>query len=148
MSTSREILNFNTGWRFIDEDLGEARKRDFDDSGFEDICLPHSNRTYRHHYFTEERYRFISWYRRPFYLDKAFEGRTIVVEFEGVMTVATVFVNGQLICEHKGGYTGFACDVTHAVTFGGQNVIAVKVDSRCREDVPPEGRNVDYMQFG
>jgi len=148
MSTSREILNFNTGWRFIDQDLGEAKKRDFDDSGFEDICLPHSNRTYRHHYFTEERYRFISWYRRPFYLDKAFEGRKIVVEFEGVMTVATVFVNGQVICEHKGGYTGFACDVTHAVTFGGQNVIAVKVDSRCREDVPPEGGNVDYMQFG
>jgi len=144
----RKVLNFNKGWRFIDRDVEEAREKGFDDSKFEEICLPHSNRIFPHHYFSEERYRFVSWYRKRFHLNKEYESCKIVIEFEGVMTVATVFVNGQEMCVHKGGYTGFTCDITSAVDFGSENVIAVRVDSRSHRDVPPEGANVDYMQFG
>ena len=148
MSQTREVLNFNTGWKFIDQDVEECRNDDYDDSPFADICIPHSNRTFAHHYFSEEAYRFVSWYRRPFFLGKESGSKRVRVEFDGVMTVATVFVNGVKVCEHKGGYTGFGCDITEAVRLGGQNIMAVRVDSTERKDVPPEGGNVDYMQFG
>jgi len=145
---TRTVLNFNTGWKFIGKDVTEACEPEFDDSAFENICLPHSNRTFPRHYFIEREYQFISWYRRKFYLDSSEKKRRIFVEFEGIMSVATVYVNGKQICEHKGGYTGFSCDITDAVKLGEQNMLAVKVDSRERKDVPPEGGNVDYMQFG
>lgn len=148
MRGTREVLNFNTGWKFTDQDLEECREEGYDDSKLPEVCLPHSNRTFGHHYFSERSYRFVSWYRRPFYLGKEHAGKRVRVEFEGVMTVATVFVNGTEVCEHKGGYTGFACDITSAVRPGERNLLAVRVDSRERKDVPPEGGNVDYMQFG
>ena len=148
MHRSSRVLNFNTGWRFFPGDIQAASGPDYDDSDFERVSLPHSNRTFAHHYFTEEEYRLVSWYRRPFFLDKKYEGQRVYVEFDGVMTVATVYVNGEKVCEHKGGYTGFECDITQQVKRGEQNLLAVRVDSRERKDVPPEGGNVDYMQFG
>jgi beta-galactosidase len=148
MRDFRLTMNFNTDWRFSPQDFEGATQLDFDDSEFERVCLPHTNQATRHHYFTEENYRFISWYRRPFTLDHSFDGRKLVVEFDGVMTVATVYINGQQVCEHKGGYTGFSCDITDKVRLGEENILAVRVDSRERKDVPPEGGNVDYMQFG
>ncbi len=145
---TRTVLNFNTEWKFIGKDIPKASDPEFDDSAFESICLPHSNRTFPHHYFTEKKYQFISWYRRLFYLDNSAKERRIIIEFDGVMTVATVYINGKQVCEHRGGYTGFSCDITDLVKLGEQNTLAVKVDSRERRDVPPEGGNVDYMQFG
>ena len=138
MRQIRKVLDFNTDWKFIDKDVEESKNKDYDDSSFADICIPHSNRTFPHHYFKEEAYRFVSWYRRPFFLGKEYRNKRARVEFDGVMTLATVFVNGVQVCEHKGGYTGFACDITEAVRFGEQNIMTVRVDSTERKDIPPE----------
>lgn len=144
----RKILNFNTDWLFLPEDNQGAKNINFDDAHLEQVSLPHSNKILPHHYFEEGDYQFVSWYRRPFYLDNSYSGKRVLVEFDGVMTVAEVYVNGRFVGEHKGGYTSFKFDITEYVNLGGDNLLAVRVDSRQRKDVPPEGNLVDFLLFG
>ena len=138
--------------------LAEARKEceqiQAAETGFQAVCLPHANTLLTRHKgpdFQEqiESYRFVSWYRRHFSLDKSFKNQRIFVEFEGVATVAQVYVNGQFVMEHKGAYTGFTVDITrYLLPCGEENVLAVRVDSTKHTDIPPEGNQVDYCLFG
>lgn len=145
---NRQKLNFNTHWLFIPQDSPDFMETNLNESEFQAVSLPHSNKMHPHNYFDERDYQFISWYRRHFKLDNSFRGQRIVVEFEGAMTVAEVFLNEKRIGEHKGGYTAFTVDLTEHINWDGDNVLAVRLDSTNRPDVPPEGQIVDYMLFG
>lgn len=144
----RQKLNFNTDWLFNDKNLDNAQNLEFDDQNWQRVNLPHSNKIVPHHYFDESIYQFVSWYRRHFHLAKEIKGKKIIIEFGGVMSVAELYVNGNYVGEHKGGYTSFSFDITDYINFGQENVLAVRVDSTMREDIPPEGNVVDYLLFG
>lgn len=151
----REYLNFNREWLYKPEDCTLAKKKAFDDSEFEKVCVPHANTILKEHKGGEksfleqiELYRFISWYRKHFTFGKKYEGKRFFIRFEAVATVAEVYINGNFIGEHKGAYTPFTFDITDYINLGEDNVISVRVDSRKRSDVPPEGGNVDYCIFG
>lgn len=148
----RDVINFNTKWLYSPADYKNAASPEFDDSGFEAVALPHANTLLAEHKdpgFAEqiESYRFVSWYRRHFSLDKKYSGKRVFLEFEGVATVAEVYVNGKQVCTHKGAYTGFKADITDYLNEG-NNVLAVRVDSERQPDIPPEGGSVDYCLFG
>ena len=70
------------------------------------------------------------------------------VDFEGVMTASTVWINGEKLGEYKGGYTPFSFDLTPHIDFDGENILAVDVDSTERADIPPFGYQIDYLTFG
>ncbi len=150
----RETLDFNTDWLYssMDYENGEAVR--LDDSGFDRVSVPHANtvlETHKGNDFPNEidSYRFVSWYRRHFTLPRNYTGRNITVDFEGVATITDVYLNGELLEEHKGAYTGFSVDITDKVyTDGRENVLAVRVNSERQAQVPPEGGNVDYCLFG
>ena len=149
----REVLKFNTGWLYSPKDYGNAQLMLFNDSDFESVSIPHANKVLKTHrgddFLTQiESYRFVSWYRRHFTLPEDYSGKRIIVEFEGVATVAEVYVNGSFVGNHKGAYTGFSFDITDYINLGSDNVIAVRVDSTRRSDIPPEGGDVDYCLFG
>ena len=144
---NRKMLNFNTNWLFIPEDNPAYMKRILTnpDGNSVDTSL---NKIHPHNYFDEKDYQFVSWYRRHFKIDSSYRGKRIAVEFEGAMTVAEVYLNETKLCEHKGGYTAFIVDLTDHIDWDGDNVIAVRLDSTHRPDIPPEGGIVDYMLFG
>ena len=150
----REKINFNTKWLYSDKNYTNGELMDLNDTEFKQISVPHANillTTHKGPDFQKqiESYRFISWYRRHFVLDESYEGKNIIIEFEGVASVAEVYVNGQFAGEHKGAYTSFSYDITKFLNFcGEENVIAVKVDSTRHADIPPEGGSVDYCIFG
>ena len=70
------------------------------------------------------------------------------LDFEGVMTAGTVTVNGHQFEEYRGGYTPFSVEITNHLNATGTNLVAVKVDSTERADIPPFGGNIDYLTFG
>ncbi|PYX66750.1 MAG: glycoside hydrolase family 2, partial [Acidobacteria bacterium] len=86
--------------------------------------------------------------RRRFKLPPAAKGKHVFVDFEGVMTASTVWINGTRLGEYKGGYTPFSFDLTPHLDFDGENVLAVDVDSTERPDIPPFGYEIDYLTFG
>ena len=114
---------------------------DFDDSTWPAIGLPHTWSTYettgKLHPFIHDAsekddaywWRGWGWYRKHFSIGKEETGRRIFVEFDGVQKYCKVWVNGQLVGDHKGGYTGFYFDITDLIHFGGDNVLAVAVNA-------------------
>ena len=147
-ATGRLILPMNRKWRYSRSLVEDGHARDFDDSGFERVVIPHTNVRLPWHGFDEKTYEFVSLYRRRFKLPSEARGKRVFVDFEGVMTASTVWINGVRLGEYKGGYTPFSFELTSHLDFDGENLLAVDVDSTERPDIPPFGYEIDYLTFG
>lgn len=144
----RMTLPINRNWRYCAKTSAAAHEREFDDSSFARIVVPHTNIRVPWHSFDERSYEFVSIYRRRFRTPPGARGRRVFVDFEGVMTASTVWINGVLLGEYKGGFTPFSFELTQHLDFDHNNVLAVEVDSTERPDIPPFGYEVDYLTFG
>jgi beta-galactosidase len=144
----RTVLPINRNWRFSPVATPAARARDFDDSHFARVTVPHTNLRVPWHSFDEKSYEFVSVYRRRFRLPASARRQRVVVDFEGVMTASTVWLNGVRLGEYKGGYTPFSFELSGYADFDRENVLVVEVDSSERPDIPPFGNEVDYLTFG
>jgi len=146
----RVVMPFNTDWLYRPEDRPSFARRSCSEKGFRRVSLPHANIELPWHNFDNAEYQFVSWYRKHFALPGELKGRRLFVRFDGVMIAAEVFVNGTKVASHKGGYVPSSVDITDHVTFGprARNVMAVRVDSRERPDIPPYGGVADYLSFG
>jgi len=144
----RLVLAMNRKWRYSRSVAEGGHTKDFDDSGFQRAVIPHTNIRLPWHGFDEKTYEFVSLYRRRFKLPTEARGKRVFVDFEGVMTASTVWINGERLGEYKGGYTPFSFELTSHLDFDGENVLAVDVDSTERPDIPPFGYEIDYLTFG
>ena len=106
-SARRLILPINRKWRYSRTVVEGGHEKDFDDSKFDQVVIPHTNLPLPWHGFDEKSYQFVSLYRRRFTLPPAAKGNHVFVDFEGVMTASTVWINGTRLGEYKGGYTPF-----------------------------------------
>ena len=146
--TGRMIFSINRNWRFSPQRAQNDTAPDFDDSKFEQVTVPHTNKMLPWHDFDEKSYEFVSIYRRKFRLPPEVRGRHIFVDFDGAMTASTVWINGQRLGEYKGGYTPFSFELTPHINWDGDNLLAVELDSNERPDIPPFGGLIDYLTFG
>src|SRR5215510_12533147 len=144
----RLVLSMNRGWRFSPQRADKDTALNFDDSSFEQVTIPHSNKKLPWHSFDEKSYQFVSIYRRHFRLPAHTHGRHVFVDFDGAMTASTVWINGKKLGEYKGGYTPFSFELTPQVNWDEENVLAVELDSSERADIPPFGGAIDYLTFG
>lgn len=85
------------------------------------------------------------WYQRDFVLRKL-AARRYVIHFGAVNYRAIVYLNGQRVGEHEGGFTPFQFDVTDQV-LDGDNFVVVKVDNRRERDQVPTV-NTDWWNYG
>ncbi|MDR6882477.1 uncharacterized protein YjdB [Bacillus sp. 3255] len=147
----RTVYNFNSDWGFYRGDLVGAEAAQFDDSAFAAVTIPHTMRLEKKHANGANAvYAGIGWYRRYFAIDESYKGKTINIDFEGVMIDSDVYLNGEKIYTHNGGYIGYSVDVTNKVKYGQTNVLAVKVSSSDNPDTPP-GKplaNLDFHYYG
>ena len=74
-------------------------------------------------------YKGIGWYRKYFTVSNADAGKQIFVDFDGAMAYAKIWVNGNYVGTWPYGYASFRMDLTPYIKFGGQNVIAVRLDT-------------------
>src|SRR5664279_1152175 len=131
----RADLNLDTGWRFIRQDVAGAQNAGFDDSAWSVVTLPHTwngldgqaGGGY---------YQGIGWYRTHYTADAGYAGRRFFLKFDGAYSVADVWVNGNYLGQHQGGFAAFVFDVTPWLKVGADNVIAVKVNNAYNADVP------------
>lgn len=132
--TSRSKINFNREWKFLKNDVEGGQAIEFDDSKWTDIGLPHN---FSIPYNMESSfYVGYGWYRKVFDVPEEWKDKCISIDFEGAFQVAEVFVNGELVGSHEGGYTGFTFDITDYVKTG-ENLIAVRVNNIWQPDLAP-----------
>jgi beta-galactosidase len=139
--------DFNQGWLFGGRYVKGAEQPGHDDSGYARVTLPH---TVTGLSWTDWDYK--SWervwiYRKHF--DSAAAGGRTLLSFDGVMTNATVVLNGRVVATHAGGYLPLTAELTGHLR-PRDNVLAVVVDGRWL-DVPPDALpggppTMDYLQ--
>ena len=147
-AAGRAVYPINRGWRYSPKATEAARATSFDDSSFTPVVVPHTNVPLPWHSFDDKTYEFVSVYRRPLRMPAGTAGKRLFLDFEGVMTAATVYLNGEKIGGYRGGYTPFSFELTKHLNPAGPNLLAVEVDSTERADIPPFGYEVDYLTFG
>ncbi len=140
---SRRVYSLNRNWLFARKDTAGA-----DESKFRRITLPHSNVDLPWHSVDDQAYEFVSLYRRHFHAPAAWNGKRVFVDFGGAMTASKVTINGHAFPEYRGGYTPFSFELTPHLKYGGDNLLAVELDSTERGDIPPFGNAIDYLTFG
>lgn len=160
----REKLHFNQGWKFVRQNIPEAIEVDYDMEElerWENVDLPHSVRLEAENNSGGKNYQGPAMYRKHFYLSDSYEGKKLYIEFEGVMGVTDVWVNGTHLQGYMakktgentqyGGYLPFILDITDAVHCDGEaNVITVLTDNSDNINVPPgkpQGQ-LDFTYFG
>jgi beta-galactosidase len=131
-----------------------AAARDFDDHTWRMVDLPHDwavelpfdGRGSGSHGYKALGRNFpensVGWYRKSFTIPKSDLGRKISVEFDGVFRDSIVWVNGFYLGRESSGYTSFSYDLTDYLNYGGNNVIAVRVDASLEEGWFYEGAGI------
>ncbi|MEI7675150.1 MAG: glycoside hydrolase family 2 TIM barrel-domain containing protein [Bacteroidales bacterium] len=82
-------------------------------------------------------YRGQASYQKKMVFDKKWEEKRLFLKFDGVNTIANLFINGKHVGEHRGGYSAFVFEITDKVKFGEENSIQVRVSNALQLDVMP-----------
>ena len=152
----RKVDNLNFEWRFHSGDIQGAEAVSFDDSQWQTVDVPHdfqisqpwvppakdekadnsdgasnvksrlSSRAFKE--------MGIGWYRKTITPDASMKGRRVLLDFEGIMLVGDVYLNGERIGGTEYGYLGFDMDVSKLLKYGQPNVIAVKANTQRPEN--------------
>lgn len=133
--------NFNLNWQFY---IGDITKEDI--QKYDLVNLPHTNKFLPLQYFSPLDYQFVSSYKKVFNLNKK-ENKRYILNFEGIMMKASLYVNNIFVNESLLGYLDFTNDITDYLV-NGTNEILVVADSRESVNATPFGGLIDYMTFG
>lgn len=130
------------GLAAIETEGGGRHQAAYDDSAWQAIRLPGvENRMPRMDSDPAgpENYEDGVWYRRSFTVPAEWKGQLVTLNAIAINYVADVWVNGQWVGYHEGGYTPFTLDLTPVLKYGEANVIAIRVDN------PPWGTRLDTV---
>ncbi len=114
----------------------------------EPVCLPHTVRELPLHYAAPEAYETVCAYRRTLRIPAEYEGKRLLLRFDGAAHIAEVYVNGVKCAEHRCGYTAFRAEITELIEYGADNTLAVRLDCTENPAIPPFGFVIDYLTYG
>lgn len=80
------------------------------------------------------------WYKRSFQVPGSWKNDKLLLHFEAVDWEAIIYVNGQKIGEHKGGYDPIVFDISHALIGTGPQELQVAVWDPTSEGTQPRGK--------
>lgn len=140
-------------WKFFLGEISGAEEKDFNDNNWESVVVPHDwaidknfdmridiqtvqvvedgeTRPMRRTGRTGALPTFgIGYYRTNVVSDAFMKGKRIRIEFDGAMSLAKVFLNGNFVGEWPYGYSSFAFDLTKHWNYSGNNIIAVRLEN-------------------
>ena len=148
----RDTISINQGWQFHRGDVKNISELKTTQSGDEVVNLPHdfligqdwvapdaSERPDNSDAGSNVRSRLssrgfkemgIGWYRYELTPKDEWKGKRIVLDFQGIMLVGDVYLNGKRIGGTDYGYLGFDVDLSKLLKWGQPNEIAVKADTQ------------------
>lgn len=127
----REFLALDGQWLFqVDRDeQGEARgwhEPGHQPDGWLEVEVPSTWDMYLDGLFGFAGH---TWYRRSFSVDPGWQGSRLHLRFEGANYETTVWLNGERLSVHRGGFDPFVFDVTGNLDLDGDNTLVVRVDN-------------------
>ena len=129
----KQSLNF--GWLFS---RGSFKQ--------EDVNIPHNAVEVPYNYFSEKIYQDVFKYEKNFDVEGYNPNRVYLLDFEGFMFKADIFLNGNKVGSYVSGYFPVEIDVTSVIKEK-NNHLEVILDSKENPDYPPFGFALDYLTF-
>ena len=149
---TRIVTDLNYGWRFHAGNVDGASQKGFDDSAWRTVDVPHDfqieqpwvapaadEKADNNDPAANIKSRLSSrgfkemgqaWYRLHLTPADSLRGRRLLLQFDGILYTADVYLNGECIGGTDYGYVGFEIDVTGKLKPGQENVVAVMADTR------------------
>ena len=110
----------------------------------ESVCVPHTWNAKDGQDGGNDYYRGTCWYTRRLPRPDLPEHGRAILQFDGAAMTAAVYLNGEKLAEHKGGYSTFRVDITGRLQE--DNLLAVSVDNSDNDDVYPQ--KADFTFYG
>jgi beta-glucuronidase len=134
----RNMLELSGIWDFqIDpEGIGEAKGWTKELPDPRPMAVPGS---WNEQYADLYNYLDLAWYVKETYIPNQWQGQRIFIRLGSANYFGTVYVNGQKVGEHEGGYLPFALEITDLVNWNAANVIAISVENRLEPTRVPSG---------
>ena len=133
---ARKTASFDADWRFAKGDVQNAKTTAFDDAAWRKLDVPQDwsiegpfdakNPTIGSGGFLPSG---VAWYRKHFTVPSGDKGKRVLIDFDGVMGISDVWINGVHLGQRPSGYISFEYDLTDNIVFGKDNIIAVKADT-------------------
>lgn len=125
---------FNFGWKFQTGDLKDAYSLNYDDSNWRVLDLPHDfqiEQPWNQGAGGARGFKAMGtgWYRKAFKAEPEWKGKRVLLDFEGIMLVGDVWVNGQKVGSTDYGYLGFETDITKLLRYDADNIVAVSAST-------------------
>ena len=141
------------GWKFTREDNTQFKDAQYDDSKWQSVCIPHDWAIYGPFSINNDKQNtaivqdgqkeamehagrtgglpFVGtgWYRLSFEVPQSIEGQKYTLVFDGAMSHARVYINGQEACYWPNGYNSFFVDATPFLRPGESNLLAVRLEN-------------------
>ncbi len=140
----RNVININKDWRFLQKDAGlpEAFPADWPA-----VDLPHTWNAVDGHDGNGSYDRGKYWYAKRFETPKQpLGGGKVYVEILAAGQQAAVYVNGQEVICHEGGYSTFRADITDLCKEDGDNLLVIACSNEEKSSVYPQ--SADFTFYG
>ena len=129
-NAQRSYLSLNDNWQFrFSHQVGK--------NSTQRISLPHTWNAPDALSGKLDYKRGIGNYEKDLYISPEWKGKRLFLYFEGVNSVADLFINGKYRGEHRGGYSAFTFEITDDVEYGTDNKILVRVNNAEQFDIMP-----------
>jgi len=151
---SRTVLLLDENWQFINEEVENGEKPETNTENWETVTVPHDWAISGEFDETIDAQEImviedgektpkmrtgrtgglphigIGWYRKSLDIPLSLKNKRINIEFDGAMSYAKVYLNGEFVGEWPYGYASFGFDMTDHVNFGGENILAVRLENK------------------
>jgi len=84
------------------------------------------------------------WYRRNVDIPEQYIGKTTILHFGAVDYHSVIYVNGEMVGEHKGGYTSFSFDITKYLKENGNYITVCAYDDVRSQNQPAGKQSSEY----
>lgn len=136
-ANQRIVYTINDVWKYHQGECKGAETLQFDDQDWDIVHIPHTWNNIDGDDEMKGYYRGVSWYRKNIYIDNTKKNYKCIIYFEGANQELSLYVNGKLVGEHKGGYTGFCFDITEFLDYGHDNTFAISLSNKHNKNIPP-----------
>lgn len=143
-TTTAQTLNFNHNWQFKKSQTQDSVEQVA--MAWESVDLPHTPRLEPQ--IVNHQWQGFAWYQKEFDVPQAWLEKAVLIRFEAAMNVADIWLNGQKVGSHIGGYLPFTLDLSPLLK-SGQNQIRVRLDNRDNEITGPKPLHLlDFNTYG
>ncbi|QEM10415.1 glycoside hydrolase family 2 protein [Mucilaginibacter rubeus] len=133
-NSPRQVIPFNQDWQF--KKATYKTNIAIAGSDWESVNVPHTwnNKDIQKgkNFYTGD-----AFYRKNLVARPEWKDKRVFIRFEGVGTVADVYINNKLVGTHKGAYSAFCFEISNSLRYDTTNTVLVKVNNEERPDIIP-----------